>query len=170
MIITGTDERPVSTVEPPLPEAAYRLVNPFFEALLRSPLHSLVSDRLLLITFTGRRSGEEFTTPVAYDREGETLAIISTTDSNWWRNLRGGQPVRIHLRSERRRAVAELTEDTETVAQYLRRYIERNGTENTGVVGVRIEKCHTPTLDELRQAAETIVVVRVYLDGSWKGS
>ena len=101
--MTGTDERPVSTVEPPLPEAAYRLVNPFFEALLRSPLHFLVSNRLLLITFTGRRSGEEFTTPVAYDRDGETLAITSTTDSDWWRNLRGGQPVTVHLRSERSR-------------------------------------------------------------------
>jgi deazaflavin-dependent oxidoreductase (nitroreductase family) len=168
--MTGTDERPVSTVEPPLPEAAYRLVNPFFEALLRSPLHFLVSDRLLLIAFTGRRSGREFTTPVAYDREGETLAITSTTDSDWWRNLRGGQPVTVHLQGERRRAIAELTEDTETVAQYLRRYIERNGTENTGVVSVRIEDGYTPTLDELRQATEDIVVVRVYLDGSWKGS
>ena len=168
--MTGTDERPVSAVEPPLPETAYRFVNPLFEALLRSPLHFLVSDRLLLIAFTGRRSGREFTTPVAYDREGETLAITSTTDSDWWRNLRGGQPVTVHLQGERRRAIAELTEDTETVAQYLRRYIERNGTENTGVVGVRIEDGHTPTLDELRQAAEDIVVVRVCLDGSWRGS
>jgi deazaflavin-dependent oxidoreductase (nitroreductase family) len=167
---TETDEGPVNAVEPPLPEAAYRVVNPLFEALLRSPLHSLVSNRLLLITFTGRKSGQEFTTPVAYDREGDTLALTSTTDSDWWRNLRGGQPVSVHLRGERRRAIAELTEDSEEVAQYLRQYIERNGVENTGIVGVRIEEGHTPTLDELRRAAREIVVVRVYLNDDWKNS
>ena len=165
---TETDEGPVSAVEPPLPEAAYKLVNPLFEVLLRSPFHSLVSDTLLLITFTGRKSGTEFTTPVAYDREDGTLVITSTTDSDWWRNLRGGQPVSIRLRGERRQAIAELTEDVEAVTEYLRGYIKRNGTENTGIVGVRIEEGHTPALDELRRAAQDIVVVRVYPVDDWR--
>lgn len=36
---------------------AFRVINPLMEALLRSPLHGLVSDSLLLVTFTGRKSG-----------------------------------------------------------------------------------------------------------------
>ena len=50
-------------------------VNPLLKGLLRSPLHSVVSDRLALITITGRRSGREFTFPVGYRREGDRVTI-----------------------------------------------------------------------------------------------
>ncbi len=64
------------------------LMNRVPQLLLRSPLHGLMSSRYLLITFTGRKSGKQYTTPVAYLGEGDT--IILTTDSPWWKNLRGG--------------------------------------------------------------------------------
>lgn len=59
------------------------------KAILRSPLHGLVSNNLMLITFTGRTSGKTYTTPVNYVRDGETLIVLSHTDRTWWKNLRG---------------------------------------------------------------------------------
>jgi hypothetical protein len=41
----------------------------------------------LLITFAGRKSGKMYTTPIVYLREG--AALLMTTDSPWWKNLRG---------------------------------------------------------------------------------
>lgn len=47
--------------------------------LLRSPLHGVLRDSVLLITFRGRKSGKAYTTPVNYLHEGDT--ILLTTDS-----------------------------------------------------------------------------------------
>ena len=56
--------------------------------LVRSPLHRLVSDRLLLPA-TGRRSGREHTFPVGYERDGDRLSV--TSHGTYWRkNLRDG--------------------------------------------------------------------------------
>lgn len=65
-------------------------------AILRSPLHRILSGKRLLLTFTGRTSGTRYATPVNYRQRGQTLLI--TTDSRWWRNLDGGAPVELHLR------------------------------------------------------------------------
>ena len=79
-----------------------RTGNPVLRALLRSPLHGVLSGRLALITVTGRRSGREFTFPVGYNRDGDvvTIPVIWPERKVWWRNLRGGAPVRLRLRGE----------------------------------------------------------------------
>ncbi len=45
--------------------------------LLRSPIHGMVSKTVLLITFTGRKSGKSFTTPVDYSQEGVQVSLFS---------------------------------------------------------------------------------------------
>jgi hypothetical protein len=78
--------------------------NRIVRGLLRSPLHRLVSGRLALITVTGRRSGREFTFPVAYSQEGDrvTIGVEWPERKVWWRNLRDGAPVRMRLRGAER--------------------------------------------------------------------
>ncbi len=48
-----------------------KLYNPVVIRLLRSPLHGVMSGYTMLITFTGRRSGKEYTTPISDVRDGE---------------------------------------------------------------------------------------------------
>lgn len=64
-----------------------KIGNPFMKTILRSPLHGLVSENVILITFTGRKSGKTYTTPVNYVRDGEALIILSHDDRTWWKNL-----------------------------------------------------------------------------------
>jgi hypothetical protein len=45
-----------------------RAINPIICALLRSPLHRLLSEQMLLLTYAGRRSGRRFTLPLGYAR------------------------------------------------------------------------------------------------------
>ena len=75
-----------------------KLYNPIVVAILRSPLHGLMSNSVMLLTYRGRRSGRAFTTPISYVRDGEDLLAVASRDHAWWRNLRGGAPVRVRLR------------------------------------------------------------------------
>jgi len=97
--------------------------NPFIKWLLRSPLHFFVSKNMMLISFTGRKSGKRYATPVNYwrmaDEHGEYLATTSQKDRLWWRNLRGGARVSVRLQGQDRSADAEVIEDERGVAQNL---------------------------------------------------
>lgn len=78
-----------------------RTVNLALRAILHSPLHGLASDRLALITYTGRRSGQQYTIPVLYrDNDAELTIPVGWPDRKvWWRNLTGeGGAVRVLVR------------------------------------------------------------------------
>ncbi len=87
----------------------FRLINSVVGSILRSPLHRLLSGRLLLLTFYGRKSGRRYTTPVGYGQTGDTLLI--NTESPWWRNLRGGARVGVRLRGRECAGTAEVVSD-----------------------------------------------------------
>ncbi len=77
-----------------------RTGNPVIAAVLRSPLHPVLSGRLALITVTGRRSGRRYTFPVGYRADGSrvTIPVMWADRKVWWRNLRDGAPVELRLR------------------------------------------------------------------------
>lgn len=93
--------------------------------LLRSPLHPLASDSLLLLSFTGAKTGTEYTTPVGYRVRDGTWIV--TTQSPWWRNLKGGEPV----------------------SDVFQEFIERHGLSATRPLGIRVHRDREPPLDEL---------------------
>ena len=74
--------------------------NSIMSAVLRSPLHGMLSKNMMLITVTGKKSGREYTTPVSFTRQGDDLWVISKRERTWWRNLIGGAPVRLELKGE----------------------------------------------------------------------
>lgn len=84
--------------------------------LLRSPFHRLVSGNMLALSYTGRKSGKTYVLPVSYAQHGETLWVTSQRKRTWWRNLRGGAPVRLVLRGQAVAARAEALEEETTVA------------------------------------------------------
>ena len=94
-----------------------RTGNQLVRLVLRSPLHSLLSGNLALITVTGRRTGLEHTFPVAYEQDGDKLTINvgAPERKRWWRNLEEpGAPVQIRLRgtTQTGHALAHGTEAT----------------------------------------------------------
>lgn len=69
-----------------------RVVNPVLRALLRSPIHGLASRYVALISYTGRRSGREYTIPCFYRDKGDEVRIAAGWPDRkvWGRNLTGG--------------------------------------------------------------------------------
>ena len=82
------------------------LANAIATTILRSRWHGMRSESLLLLTFTGRKSGKEFTTPMRYVQEGETLRM--TVVYPWWKNLLEEAAVRVLLRGQMRIGTAEV--------------------------------------------------------------
>ena len=96
-----------TTVHHPRPPRLARvLINSLVTTILRSPWHGMRSNQLLLLTFTGRKSGKKFTTPIRYVQEGETLRI--TIVYPWWKNLREQPSIHVLLRGQMRTGTAEL--------------------------------------------------------------
>jgi deazaflavin-dependent oxidoreductase (nitroreductase family) len=102
-----------------------KIGNPFVTALLRSPLHGVISRNTALITVTGRRSGKRYTTPVNYVRDNDMLIVVSQADRNWWKNLGGGAPVTFELCGQRLNGYAESFKSPEAVGEGLIYLIRR---------------------------------------------
>lgn len=93
--------------------------NSIMKWLLASPVHSLVSKSMMLITYKGRKSGKTYTTPVNYIRDHNKIYVTSLRERVWWRNLRDEEMVTVRLRGVDVRAVPQVVEDDEGVADLL---------------------------------------------------
>ncbi|SPL98875.1 unnamed protein product [[Actinomadura] parvosata subsp. kistnae] len=103
------------------------LVNPVAGRLLRTPLHDLLSERVALLTLTGRRSGATIRLPVQYEQHGDTLTVLSRPSRRWWRNLNEGAPVRIALRGQDRHGHATVARAGSAVVVTIRLVAEQCG-------------------------------------------
>lgn len=151
-----TVQNEVQAPQPPLPKAAYRIVNPLMKALLRSPLHGLLSNSLMALTFQGRKSGKRYTIPVGYLQRGDTLYLF--THSSWWKNLRGGAPVTVRLRGQAVKGIAEPIQDTDLMLDLVRDLIAQRGESMAKRMGFLGE-------DGRPTVAPGTVFIRIQLDG-----
>jgi len=98
-----------TTFQHPKPPRLVRiLINSLVTAILRSPWHGIRSNRLLLLTFAGRKSGKKFTTPIRYEQDDETLLMNVLIEYSWWKNLREQATVRVLLRGKMLTGIAEV--------------------------------------------------------------
>ena len=136
-------------------------VNRAMKLILRSPVHGVVSKSILLITFTGRKSGYTYTTPVSYSQSDDQVYIFSHAD--WWKNLRGGAPVRLRLRGRDFQGQAELVvEDKQAIAAGLKAHL-RKVSSDAGFYSVTFDDQGNPRAEEIEKAVQTVVMIRVRL-------
>jgi len=132
--------------------------NRFVAFMLRSPLCVFMSG-LLLITVTGRKTGQLISTPVNYVRDGDTLLVTSKVDRTWWKNLRGGAPVTLRLNGKTYRAAATVIEDRTAVEPELLRFFRL--TKRT-IAGIHLTPEGQPTKPEkFARVAQTRVVIEI---------
>lgn len=143
--------------------ALTNIFNPFMILLLRSPLHVLVSKSTLLITFTGRRSGKSYTTPVNYALDGDTLYIVSLRSRTWWKNLRGGSQAGIRLMGHNLEATGEVVEDYRNVAIQLMAYLQRVP-HYARYFKVRLDKGGYPNPEDVARVAKDRVIIHLRLN------
>jgi hypothetical protein len=86
-------------------------------AVLSLPFPTPLSANLMLISYTGVKSGKAYLQPVSYARDGETL--LTPGGGRWTLNLKGGRPVRLRLRGRTVPAHADLVDDPAEVERLL---------------------------------------------------
>ena len=145
----------------PPPKGPLSVANVLVRLLLRSPLHFLLSDNLLLLTYHGRTSGRQYTIPVSYSRAGDVVTVF--TYRKWWRNLRDGTPVLIEIKRQRLKGLAEaISNDQAAIAEGLLAHLRQHPSlAKSYHVALRPDGQLDP--DSVRQAARFAVMVRIRL-------
>jgi len=131
--------------------------NNFIGWALRSPFHRILSNGMMLITVTGRRTGRKYTLPVGYYDGHGSLWILTSRDRIWWRNLKGGAEVALLLKRNLINAFAELELDERAVEERMLEYIEQVP-QAAKPLGVRIENGNANADDIARTARERLFV------------
>jgi deazaflavin-dependent oxidoreductase (nitroreductase family) len=101
-----------------------RAVNVPMRALLSLPFATPLSANLMLVRYTGRKSGKAYRQPVSYVRDGD--ALLTPGGGRWTLNLGGGRPVRIRLRGRDEATRPELVTDPAEAERLLGVIAEKN--------------------------------------------
>jgi hypothetical protein len=94
-----------------------RVVNVPMRAVLSLPFRTPLSANLMLVSYTGVKSGRAYLQPVSYARDGETL--LTPGGGRWTLNLKGGREVALRLRGHDVPARADLISDPAEVERLL---------------------------------------------------
>ena len=113
----------------------------------------------MLITFTGRKSGKQFTTPVRYIQDGDTVKCFTAAENQWWRNLRSGARVSLlikgHLSDYQAQAIFD---DPAGIKQQLVSYLSLFP-QDAAYHEIRLNKDKSLDEQDLELAAHNAIVV-----------
>ena len=140
-----------------------RAVNVPMRAVLGLPFPTPLSGNLMLISYTGRKTGKAYRQPVSYARDGDVL--LTPGGGRWTLNLADGRPIRIRLRGRDEAARPELVTDPAELERLLGVIAEKNPRAARFIPIPRLPDGHLDP--EILDAAikHGFCIVRWHLDG-----
>jgi deazaflavin-dependent oxidoreductase (nitroreductase family) len=94
-----------------------KVLNVPMRAVLGLPIPTPLGKNLMLLSYTGRKTGKAYRVPVSYARDGEVL--VSPGGGRWTLNFRDGRPVRLRLRGRDLTVRPELVTDAAEVERLI---------------------------------------------------
>lgn len=158
----GVEVAPVPRRTRDAQRRVFTVLNPIMRTLLRLPWRTPLQGRLLLLSYTGRRTGRRRSVPVSFVEEADGTLLVPGGGAWKW-NLGHGERVRILLRGRERTASSEIIRDERDVAQLLPAIVAGNPRAEA-FIGVPTRADGDP--DEARLAAalrDGFVIVRLHL-------
>lgn len=135
------------------PAAVVRVLNRVLLFALPTPLGVPMRKAVLVLRFTGRRTGRRYDVPVTAHRGDDSLMVL--TSAPWRVNFRGGRDVDVTYDGRTTPMRGVLVEYARTVAETYLRQIEELGLRQAQrQLGIKITVARVPTLDELVAAVE----------------
>lgn len=145
-----------------------QLSNRFVSWILRSSFHGVFGlDRVaMVLTYTGRKSGQRYTLPLAYTRNGQIVTTFALfTNTVWWKNLRGDAVVTVRVAGRDYKGHAEIVTDPEEVTAGLLKFVAHNPQMTSrGYYALPRNSSGQIDTDALRETAESRVMVTIRLD------
>jgi deazaflavin-dependent oxidoreductase (nitroreductase family) len=136
--------------------------NDFMAWVLRSPLHGMLSNGMMLITITGRKTGKKYTTPVGYYFEGDSMWVITSRERKWWRNLEGGAKVDMLLKRKPSHGFAETDLDEKSVEARMVEYL-RHVPQAAKPMKIRVEN-GIPNPQDIAETAKERLFIKIKLN------
>jgi hypothetical protein len=137
------------------PSVVLRLVNPVLGALLRTPLAGPARKQLMVLNFTGRKSGRQFTIPVsAHVIDGELYAL---TGAPWKANFRDGATAQVVYEGKATAMRGQLVSDRASLPDlYLKCAQSYDVKRAQRMMGLKFREQRIPTREELAEAIERL--------------
>jgi hypothetical protein len=143
----------------------YTTLNPIVTGLLRSPMHRIASANLCIFSYRGRRSGKQYTTPLSFMREGSTVRLLSSHNTNWWNNfLDGSVDVEIEIARQTFRGKATTTvDDSDAFREGVRAFLTAVP-RDARVYGIKLDSSRRPREADIASAAGHVVLVEIEIE------
>lgn len=143
------------------PELMLKAINPALKQVLKTPLGSLIGD-FMLISFTGRKSGKRYSTPVSAHRlDGDLYVVL---EAQWKYNFRDGADAQVSYRGKTRTMRGELITDRAAVAAICERVATSYGaTKAQRQMGMTFRDDRLPSIAEWEDAADRMKIAAIKL-------
>lgn len=135
------------------PERLLHAVNPLVRRLLRTPLAGAARKQLMVLTFTGRKSGRQYSIPVsAHWIDGDLYALAG---AGWKANFSGGGSAEVLYDGKTTTMRGELIKDPAAVADlYHRCALSYGAARAQRMIGLKFSVPGVPTLEQFRAAVD----------------
>jgi len=103
--------------------------------LLRRGLMGSLADEIMVITVSGRKTGRQYSTPIGYLRDGETIIALSR-GSNWLKNAVATGQAQVEIKKQKIKVRVEAVKDQvgrERIFELYKRERARNFSRLFGV-------------------------------------
>jgi hypothetical protein len=138
----------------------FQLANGIVSGLLRSPLHGILSNTLILLSFQGKKSGKTYTIPVGYTLNGNLVKIVSR--AGWWKNLRKDVPVTLWLKGQQHSGIAEAFYGDENVVEAIMALAPKSQ-QLRKMYRISLDANGQPNPEDIRRAAAHTAQIRIRL-------
>jgi hypothetical protein len=147
-----TEQTPAVTISHP-PQGILRAVNPAVKFLLGTPLGGGLRRQMMVLHFTGRKSGREYSIPVSAHRIDDALYALAS--AGWTVNFRDGADAEVLWDGKRTTMRGELIRDPASVAGLSHRAAESYGAKTAQrMMGLKFRDDRVPSLEEFTEAAQ----------------
>lgn len=138
-------------------------MNEMMKRLLRTPgVGSWLGRRVALITWTGRRSGRRYTTPVSYYRNHGEVTLLTKRFRTWWRNFAEQPDVELRLAGEDITGCARASVGDEDALPRLIGFLEHNAMD-AKAFGVKLDADGRIDERDARALLPQVVVIEITL-------
>ena len=138
----------------------WRVINPLVSLIARSSVHFLISNRLLVLSFEGRKSGNKFLIPVSYHKHESVYTCVTLRSNIWWRNLKEKSSTKIWLKGKLVDALINLEFTNNQDIEVSLRDLVTNNPIDAFFAKIKLQKDGSPVQDDLIKAAKLHTVLK----------
>jgi hypothetical protein len=131
-------------------------------ALTTPGIQGMVGQGVALLSFQGRRTAKLYTIPVSYDRQNNTVTIMTKRQRNWWHNFESPIEVELRLAGQVYTGKAEIEADDAETLEFMTNYLKKRPIDAKAYGLARDET----TKDKIAGIIPHIVVIRIAITGN----